>query len=328
MSMFDDNSKLQQAVSRLNSEKPLFTPGPASLLAENISGLRPCFGRGDADYARIEQEVLSALKSLSGHGEIACLQGSATLALEIAVCNFLQGRVLVVDTGYYSHRLLDLVKRHHRSVVDIVGWQELSTHTGSYDWLLACPTETSSALKLPIDWLRKQADKLKASLMLDATASIGLEAQHELADVLAYSSCKGLFGLTGASFIAFNVAPQQEPASLYLDIQTHLQHKVTGPYHAIASLVEVLPIHNELKESVVINKQRCLKQFSEWLVLPAAHQPLLCTQLSCELMVADSRAVMYTPRGNVAGTVVCHLGEVHLGRKAQGDILDFLRISE
>ena len=328
MNMFDDNSELEQAINRLNAEKPLFTPGPASLLAENISGLRPCFGRGDADYALIEQEVLSALKSLSGHGEIACLQGSATLALEIAVCNFLQGRILVVDTGYYSHRLLDLVQRHHRGVADIISWQELTAHTGSYDWVLACPTETSSALKLPIDWLRKQADRLKASLMLDATASIGLESQHELADVLAYSSCKGLFGLTGASFIAFRDAPQQEPASLYLDIKTHLEHKVTGPYHAIASLLEVLPIHDELRESVVINKQRCLRQFAEWLVLPAAQQPLLCTQLSCELVAADSRAVMYTPRGNIAGTVICHLGEVHLGGKAQGDILDCLRIKE
>ena len=38
--------------------------------------------------------------------------------------------------------------------------------------------------------------------MLDATASIGLEANHELSDVMAYSSCKGLFGLTGASFVS------------------------------------------------------------------------------------------------------------------------------
>ena len=30
----------------------------------------------------------------------------------------------------------------------------------------------------------------------DATASIGLEENHDLADLLAFSSCKGLFGLT------------------------------------------------------------------------------------------------------------------------------------
>jgi 2-aminoethylphosphonate-pyruvate transaminase len=328
MSILSENTDLQRAVEQINAAKPIFTPGPASLLAENISGLRPCFGRGDADYASIESEVLGTLKTLTGHREIVCLQGSATLALEMAVCNFLQGRVLIIDTGYYSKRLLDLVQRHHDGVLVSIDWQELTAHSGCYDWVLACPTETSNALKIPIDWLRQQADRLKASLMLDATASIGLESQHDLADLLAYSSCKGLFGFTGASFIAFNEAPQQEPASLYLDIQTHLQHKVTGPYHAIASLAEVLPIHSELREAVVVNKQRCLNLFAEYLVLPAEHQPLLCTGLSCDLEATDSAAVLYTPRGNAVGSVVCHLGEVHLGRKAQGDILNCLRIKQ
>ena len=46
--------------------------------------------------------------------------------------------------------------------------------------------------------------------MLDATASIGLETNHNYADVIGYSSCKGLFGLTGAAFIAYNEPPQNE----------------------------------------------------------------------------------------------------------------------
>ena len=46
------------------------------------------------------------------------------------------------------------------------------------------------------------ADKCSAQLMLDATASIGLGDNHELADVISFSSCKGLFGLTGGTFIA------------------------------------------------------------------------------------------------------------------------------
>ena len=46
--------------------------------------------------------------------------------------------------------------------------------------------------------------------MLDATASIGLEDGHNWADVISYSSCKGLFGLTGAGFIAFNTLPSNE----------------------------------------------------------------------------------------------------------------------
>ena len=54
--------------------------------------------------------------------------------------------------------------------------------------------------------------------MLDATASIGLEKDHELADVLSFSSCKGLFGLTGACFICFNVNIFNDVKSFYLNL--------------------------------------------------------------------------------------------------------------
>ena len=44
--------------------KKLFTPGPASLLYENITSIEPCFGRGDDHYQKIENNVLNKLKNL------------------------------------------------------------------------------------------------------------------------------------------------------------------------------------------------------------------------------------------------------------------------
>ena len=61
---------------------------------------------------------------------------------------------------------------------------------------MGCPVETSVGLKIPITKLNKLKKRCKAKLALDATASIGLEKDHGFADVLGYSSCKGLFGLT------------------------------------------------------------------------------------------------------------------------------------
>ena len=46
---------------------------------------------------------------MTGHSKIARLQGSASLALEIMTLNFLYGKVLVVNTGYYSERMIRLV---------------------------------------------------------------------------------------------------------------------------------------------------------------------------------------------------------------------------
>jgi len=323
---------IHELVEERNGAKLLFTPGPASLLPENLTGLRPCFGRGDADYDRLEATVLDSLKQMSGHRQIARLQGSASLALEIAALNFLHGRVLVVSTGYYSDRLQWLAESAQRRIgtvtgVSAIGWSELANVTGSFDWIFACYVETSRALKIPIESLRALAARTGARLMLDATASIGLEEGHDAAAVIAYSSCKGLFGLTGASFIAFDDLPSNEVDSFYLKLETHLRRGMTGPYHAIASLSDVLLRHADFKAAVAANKRVFCERMASALTLPEANQPLLCTHVRETLTSDDPRAVLYQPRGDYGGSVVCHLGEVQLGTEARGEILDALRRS-
>ena len=329
--MSKKNKSIESFVAERNEHKLLFTPGPASLLSENLTGLRPCFGRGDDDYAKVEAQVLSALKAMTGHQHIVRMQGSASLALEIMALNFLHGRVLVVSTGYYSDRLkwlADSALRRTGAVKEVIGvaWNNLETVTGHFNWVFACYTETSCGLKMPIESLSSLAKRTGARLMIDATASIGLETGHELADVIGYSSCKGLFGLTGASFIAFNEPATVEVDSFYLGLDTHLEKRMTGPYHAICSLVDVLPKHDDFRAAVLENKQAFLSRMSNFLTLPLSHQPLLCTHVDCEIKGCDPRAILYKPRGNVGGSVVCHLGEVYLGRAAHANILDGLEI--
>ena len=324
---------VKELVRKRNEEKILFTAGPASLMEENLTGLRPCFGRGDDDYLAVETTVLDNLKRMSGHEQVARLQGSASLALEIMALNFLEGAVLIVSTGYYSDRLQWLAESASRRIgsvrsVDAVPWNELKEKRGSYDWVWACSTETSRGIKIPISTLRGLADTVGAKLMLDATASIGLEADHDLANAIAYSSCKGLFGLTGACFIAFNGRPVNEVDSFYLDIQSHLDKRMTGPYHAIASLLGVLPRHDFFRQAVVNNKERFLRDMSRWLTVPDVHQPLLCTHVSCSVSSRDPRVVLYKPRSTEGGSVVCHLGEAHLGADANGLIQGTLEVAE
>lgn len=318
-------------VRQCNQDKYLFTAGPASLLPENLSGLRPSFGRGDADYTQVEASVLDALKQMTGHANIVRLQGSATLALEIASLNFLYGRVLVVQTGYYSARLQALAESAQRRLgqvteVHVCDWQHLNTIDTPFDWVFACYTETSVGLKLPIQTLHDLAKRCQAKLLLDATASIGLEPDHHLADVIAYSSCKGLFGLTGAAFIAYYQPPTVAVDSFYLDMQSHVEKRMTGPYHAICSLYEVLPQHESIKQSVYLNKSAFLTRIQGLETRANEFQPALCTWVNAKVSSADARAVLYQPRGMQQGSVVCHLGEAHLGAQAKGDILQALRI--
>ena len=322
---------INRFVSGRNALKLLFTAGPASLLPENITGLRPCFGRGDADYAKIEKQVLNALKTMTGHKNIARLQGSASLALEIMALNFLYGRVLVISTGYYSDRLKWLSEsalRRGGAVKEVVSidCNSLEMAAGHFDWVFACYTETSRGLRIPVESLSALAKRAGARLMLDATASIGLETGHENAEAIAYSSCKGLFGLTGAGFIAFNKPPSVEVDSFYLGLKSHTDKLMTGPYHAICSLADVLPEHDYFRAAVAENKRAFLRLAKNHLTVPPARQPMLCTHVDCEVAARDPRAILYKPRGAAGGNVVCHLGEAHLGRTARADILKGLAI--
>mgnify|MGYP001212271309 CR=1 FL=1 len=312
-----------------NKKKKLLTPGPASLLAENISGLRPCFGRGDKDYTKLESIVLNKLKKISGHKYIARLQGSASLALEILTTNFLYGKVLIIDTGVYSERIKTMSKYNKKvfkkvKSVESVSWTKIKDFKKNFDWIFACPTETSIGLKVPISDLFRLKKRCKAKLALDATASIGLEKNHDLSDVLAYSSCKGLFGLTGASFIAFNNYPQNEVESFYLNINNHLESKMTGPYHTILSLYDVLKEYNNFKYSVIINKRKISKIMGNQMLYPKVNQPLLCTYIKKKLISSNNKIIFYKTRANLPGSVVCHLGEVHLKKKSRGNILNNL----
>jgi len=303
------------------------------LLTENLTGLRPCFGRGDEDYIKVEERVLNNLKNMTGHSNLVRMQGSASLALEIAVSNFLFGKVLVIETGYYSARLVELARNAQitfREITEIktIPWNKFEKIDEKFDWVLSCYTETSEGLKIPIEFLEANTKRISSRLMLDATASIGLEAGHEKADVIAYSSCKGLFGLTGGAFIASHEYPTVEISSFYLNWNSHRQRLMTGPYHAILSLDEVLQDYASFRPAVVNNKQIFTELASKHLIYPSTHQPLLCTKINAKVYSKNPAVVLYAPRGSAEGSVICHRGEAHLKNEAKGEIFSQIEISK
>jgi 2-aminoethylphosphonate-pyruvate transaminase len=318
-------------VNHRNKQKILLTPGPAALLSENITSLQPCFGRGDKDYTEIEDRVLKNLKEMTGHKNLIRMQGSASLALEIAVCNFLYGKVLVLETGYYSTRLLRFAENAKLSFGEItqiksIPWDKFEEINENFDWVLSCYTETSVGLKIPIEFLATNTKRISSKLLLDATASIGLENGHEIADVIAYSSCKGLFGFTGGAFVASHELPSVEISSFYLNWNNHNQKLMTGPYHSILSLDEILMDYNSFRNAVFINKRIFTQLTSDYLSHPSDRQPLLCTKLTLNIQSKNPSVVFYSPRGQTDGSVICHLGEVHLKNKAKGEIYSNLEV--
>ena len=157
--------KIEDFVKDKNNSKFLFTPGPASLATENILGLSPSFGRNDSHYLAIETKVLKKLQNISGHKKIVRMQGSGSFALEVVSLNFLYGKILIVSTGYYSDRLYNLclkAKKNFKRIIKVskVNWRDLENFSAKFDWVWACPTETSCGLKVPILELKKFSKKV------------------------------------------------------------------------------------------------------------------------------------------------------------------------
>ena len=321
---------LKKFIQLKNSKKILFTPGPSSLSFENLVGLAPAFGRGDSSYLKDHKIVLNKLKNFSKHKYITSLQGSGSLAIEIMAYNFLYGNVIVLNTGYYSDRVKgiceNLKKKKRIKDLYLLDWKKISNYKNNkkINWIVGCPTETSIGLHVPIKHLKKLSNKLKAKLMLDATASFPIDPNHHLADVLSYSSCKALCGLTGASFINYNIKPRYYKNSFYLNMYNHENKKMTGPYHTILSLKNVLNDYSKFKKSIVLNKKVFKKKFKKYLIYKNENQPLLCTFVSKKIKSRLKKVILYKSRSKISGSVVSHLGEVHLKNNSKGRIIDYL----
>lgn len=309
------------------NKKILFTPGPSSLTQDHILGISPGFGRNDKEYLNTERKVLKKIKSLSKKENIAVFQGSGSMAIEIMISNFLHGKILVLESGHYSDRLLNIsnyYKNSYKKIKSIktINWKNYYQEKKKYDWILFCHVETSRGLKLPLKEISEFFKNQKSKIMLDATASIGLENDHQYADILSFSSCKGLFGFTGAGFVAYNNNIKiHKVASFNLNINNHIQRKMTGPYHIIYSLNKILKNYSDYVYSVKINKKKFLDRFKKFVAIERKYQPMICTFVNKKVISKNKNVVLYKPRANIGGSIVCHLGEIHLKKKSKGNIL-------
>lgn len=308
VSTSDIRYSVLDSISQINNQKLMLTPGPAVVLYENLKNLKPIFGRGDVEYQKMSDVVTQWIKKISGQDELISMQGSATLSLELALFSFVSGKVLLISTGYYSDRLERLLPKNCN--LTVCDYKDLISIKNDFDWVLCAYTETSTAFKLDLQFVKNKTNEFGAKLFLDATGSIGLEKFHKLADAMAFSSCKGLFGLTGASFVAYksNLKPKKLD-NFYFNLETQKNKLVTGPYHAIASLYGVIDKHDIFKQRVINSKKAILKKYKK--IVRKENQPLLCTYLEGKVIANDDNIVLYEPRSNLSGSVVCHFGEIH-----------------
>ena len=68
---------------------------------------------------------------------------------------------------------------------------------------------------------------------------------------------------------------------------------MTGPYHAICSLDEILKNYKNFSFSVKINKKKFIRNMKEYLLYPKPNQPNLCTLISKKVKSDSQNVVLY-----------------------------------
>lgn len=320
-------------VQKRNSKKPMFTPGPSNMSYYNMLDLRAVFGRGDQEYELIETHVLENILKLTGHDKIVRFQGSGTTAIEIATSNFVLGKVLIIDSGFYSRRI-ELIYKNKISTLPnttykVIRYNDIGRellNDEKYDWIATSYVETADAFLCDMHLLRKLAKSKNAKLFLDATASINMQEKHDYADACSFSSCKGLGGLTGAGFITYKdgVYDRRKRGELpfSLELETHIEKLYTGPYHAICSLYTISSSFLSIRNNVKSSKEMFLGKYFELIVRPNKEQPLISTLIKTNAVKTDI-GILYQPRTAPPDTaVICHLGDMFTGRNDIGQIYD------
>ncbi len=300
-----------------------FCPGPGAYLNEWFTYQSEFFGRGDNYYQKIKKQTLSWIKKKSGQDKIIPIAGSGTTAAVVSINSFLTKNVLVINTGYYSKRWINYIKNSNLKIkLDVIKYDDFITTKikKKYNWILFVYVETANCTKYDIVKVNNVSRSINCKLMVDATASIGLENNHSLADVIFFSSCKGLLGPTGLGFIGYkNKIKYTKSNDFWFDLDTHSDSKYTLGYNCIASLYGVSKKHNIFKKKILY-AHKILKNVIKTNLV----KPIIGTPLKFKLnnkIKKNNNLIFYEPRENPGYDVIFFLGLVKLSKKKINNFL-------
>ncbi len=297
--------------------KITFCPGPGALIPEWLISQKEYFGRGDQEYTKIKVETINWLKKISKKEEIIPIAGSGTTAGLLAFNTFLEGKILLINTGYYAERWINYLKKKRTKNLSICNYDDVDKVKGKFNWIVFVYVETATCTRFDIKKIYKLKKKLKSKLLVDATASIALEKNHEFADVLFFSSCKGLLGPTGLGFVACSKKIKKNISNdFWYDYTTHLNSKYTLGYNCISALHAISKKHNYYKKKLIF-ANNFLNKYSVQL-----SKPIIGCKLLLRLKNKNfSNTIFYQPRTKVNFDVIFFLGIVKLNKKEIIEIL-------
>ncbi len=261
----------------MSMQNPVFIPGPTNI----PDAIRKACDIGTIDhrstaFARLYHPAVEGVRRIlrMGAGEVALLPATGTGGWEAAVTNTLSpgDRVLAARHGMFSHRWIELCRRHGLEVEVIEApWGEgapiaameavlAADRSHAIRAVLATHNETATGVRSDIGALRKAMDRAghPALLFVDGVSSIGsmpFEMAEWGVDIAVAGSQKGFMlpaglAILGLSEKALAAMATARLARAYFDLREMLTACRAGgyPYTPAAGLIAGLARSVEMLE--------------------------------------------------------------------------------
>ena len=283
-------------------------PGPGASIPEWKNSQKEFFGRGDKEYIKIKKRTIKWLSKISSKDFVVPIPGASTTAGYISFENFLNNKILIINTGYYSDRWKKLISQlFPKKDIFHCDYNKIHLFNKSVDWIVFVYVETSECKIFDIKKIYNLKKKIKAKILLDATASIGLEKYHNLSDVIFFSSCKGLLGPTGLGFIGFNKNIKiSKKTNFFTNINTHMDSLYTLGYNCISALNKISTKHAFYLKKIKFARKILLKDSLN------KRNPIIGLDIKHKVKNKKKfkNVIFYKPRDNKANQLIFFLGFV------------------
>lgn len=299
--------------------KILLNPGPGTTTdSVKLAQVVPDICPREKEFCALMKNVREKLVRAASGGdryEAVLIPGSGTAAIEATLCSVLpeNGKILVIDNGFYGKRMheicgvhyrkeqINVLKAPHRSPPDLDELDRLLREDEKISHVAAVHHETMTGLLNPLEGIFSVCQRHGADLVVDAMSSyagVPMDLSKTPYDYVISSSNKCLQGMAGLGFVIakkekLDALKGNPPRSYYLNlfgqydfVRSTGQMRFTPPVQVFYALNRAL---DELFEEGIENRP---KRYGEtWRCLmdglkPLGLRPLLPEALHSKICTA------------------------------------------